>query len=65
MRWITHKNRKPIDPGEVQFVKYFAFIPTKLDDGFTVWLEMYWAEQKWFVGMSEGFWETTRTFTGD
>jgi hypothetical protein len=46
MRWKTNKGRKD---GEKRTVQYFAFFPTHLDDGYTVWLERYWVTEQWEV----------------
>ena len=62
MRWKTEKNKS----GEKRAVTYFAILPTKLDDGYTVWLESYWAEETWDDGTTStglGYWKTNRTST--
>lgn len=47
MRWKTKsKNRS----GDTRVVARFALLPTKLSDGYTVWLESYWAVETWWVG---------------
>jgi hypothetical protein len=61
MRWKSWQGPKS---GEKQIVKYFAIAPTKLDDGYTVWLETYWAVETWDDGTTStgvGYWKTTRT----
>jgi hypothetical protein len=62
MKWKTEK----IKSGEKQVFKNFALLPTKLDDGYTVWLEYYWAEEVWDDGTTStgfGYWKTSRTST--
>ena len=61
MRWKSY-----IGPssGEKQIVKYFAIAPTKLDDGYTVWLETYWAVETWDDGTTStgvGYWKRNKT----
>ena len=61
MRWKSYQGPKS---GDKQIVKYFALFPTRLDDGYTVWLESFWAEQTWDDGTTStgfGYWKTTRT----
>lgn len=61
MRW---KSWQGLKSGEKQIVKYFAIAPTKLDDGYTVWLETYWAVETWDDGTTStgfGYWKTNRT----
>ena len=60
MRWKTEKTKS----GEKRVVTYFAILPTKLDDGYTVWLEYYWVEETWDDGTTSigfGHWKTNRT----
>ena len=60
MRWKTEKTKS----GEKRAVTYFAILPTKLDDGYTVWLEHYWAEETWDDGttiIGFGRWKINRT----
>jgi hypothetical protein len=62
MRWKTEENKS----GNKRVVKYFALLPTKLDDGYTVWLESYWALEIWDDGTTStgfGYWKTIRTST--
>lgn len=44
MRW---KNKGP-KAGDRRTIKRFAFLPTPLDDGITVWLEQYYVKQGWY-----------------
>lgn len=39
MRWKTNTSPKS---GEKRATQYYAFLPTELDDGYTVWLEHYY-----------------------
>ena len=60
MRWKTDQPKS----GNKQVVKYFALFPTKLSDGYTVWLETYWAVEVWDDGTTStghGFWKTRLT----
>jgi hypothetical protein len=60
MRWKTEKTKS----GEKRAVTYFAILPTKLDDGYTVWLEHYYALETWDDGTTStgfGYWKTNRT----
>lgn len=50
MKWKTHIERVP-KKGSIQIIKKFAFLPKKLNDGYTVWLELY--TQKWQLNMVE------------
>lgn len=50
MRWKTEESK----PGDKRIVKYFAFLPTTLTDGWTVWLESYFAEEEYTYYTSEG-----------
>lgn len=45
MKWKTPDK---IRHGDKQIRKYFAFTPTELDDGYTVWLESYTVEEIWY-----------------
>lgn len=61
MRWKTRTNPKQ---GDTRQIKYLALLPTKLDDGFTVWFEPYWAVETWDDGTTStgfGYWKTYRT----
>jgi hypothetical protein len=61
MKWKTETT--PCS-GEKRTVEYFALLPTKLDDGFTVWLQKYWAVETWddgTTGVGFGYWKTNRT----
>jgi len=61
MKWKTNF---PPAPWEKRIVEYFAILPTKLDDGYTVWLESYWAIETWNsgeFGTGFGYWQTTKT----
>lgn len=40
MKWKTIKFHTPVN-GDVKKTVEFALFPTKLDDGYTVWLERY------------------------
>jgi hypothetical protein len=61
MKWKTkHEPRQ----WEKRIVTYFAFLPTKLDDGYTVWLQSYWAVESWDDGTTSigfGYWKTKHT----
>lgn len=62
MRWKSWEGPKY---GDKQTVKYFAFWPVRLDNGITVWLESYWAEEEWHT-MDDGYmgyWKTLRTWS--
>ena len=68
MKWVTEK---PIPrDGDKRRAEYFAWKPTKLDDGHTVWLEWWGREEtyrdesgcsdcspKWIPGPSYSFCE--------
>jgi hypothetical protein len=59
MRWKTDKTVK----GSKRFVERYAFVPTKLDDGYTVWLENYWEVQTWDDGTTStgyGYWKKAK-----
>lgn len=61
MRWKSYQGPKS---GDKQIVKYFALLPTRLDDGYTVWLETYWATETWDDGTTStgyGYWKTNYT----
>lgn len=60
MRWKTDKQKT----GDRRVVKYFAFCPTELNDGHTVWLEHYYALETWDDGTTStgfGYWKTKLT----
>jgi len=62
MRWKTDNGLKN---GDRRKVKRFALFPIALDDGYTVWLEPYWAEEEWEVVYNDGYstgWRTIRTW---
>lgn len=46
MRWKTNK---PKD-GDERIVRCFAFLPTEVDTGETVWLEWLWAVETYHDG---------------
>lgn len=51
MRWKTKK------VGDVKIFRRFAFKPTRLMDGTTVWLEFYKAEYTWEIAeCGKGYW---------
>ena len=61
MRWKSHTSPKS---GAKRVQKYFAIWPTKLNDGYTVWLQSYWAIEVWDDGTTStgfGFWKTNGT----
>lgn len=61
MRWKTPPKTKQ-DTERV--ARYFAFFPTELDDGYTVWLEGYYAKECWEVYITNSYlnsWRTART----
>jgi hypothetical protein len=61
MKWKTNF---PPAPWEKRIVEYFAILPTKLDDGYTVWLQKYWAIETWDDGTTSigfGYWKTKHT----
>ncbi len=33
--------------GQTRIVRRFAFLPTRTDDGYEIWLRFYWQEQRW------------------
>jgi aminopeptidase N len=60
MRWKTNT----LQNGNRRTVKYFALLPTDLDDGYTVWLESYWASEVWDDGTTStgfGYWKMKST----
>jgi hypothetical protein len=62
MRWKTDNGPYR---GDRQRRKRFAFFPTPLSDGYTVWLEQYWAEEEWESDSYDGTlsrWRTVRTW---
>ena len=63
MKWKTPKGLKVGDKRQVQ---YFALFPTKLNDGYTVWFERYWAEEIWEECAHDGYlshWVQTRSWS--
>jgi len=64
MRWKSWVGPKA---GDVRVVIYFAIWPTKLDNGFTIWLESYWSEEQWNTDADGymGYWKSIRTWTED
>ena len=58
MRWKTATKNKH---GNKQIQQYFAFLPRELDDGYTVWLETYYALEQWHENMSH--WRIVKTST--
>ena len=44
MKWRS-KIKTPLKDGDVITQKRFAWYPIKLDDGVTVWLELYYCER--------------------
>lgn len=67
MKWKHTKDaRNFIQRDRIRHTKRFAWLPTKLDDGITVWLESYWHTQRWDDGTttensSGGFWNSGKT----
>jgi len=62
MHWRTPIEEKP---GNTRSVKPFALFPTRLGDGYTVWLERYWAEEEWYECAYDGYlryWVQTRSW---
>ena len=47
MKWQT-KIKPQSQLGELRTVERFALFPRKLDDGYTVWLEIYNVDQKYW-----------------
>lgn len=63
MRWNSYKYPKS---GEKRVQRYFALWPTKLDDGYTVWLQSYWAIETWDDGTTStgvGYWKTNNAYS--
>lgn len=61
MKWKTEVNPRS---GEQCIAEYFAVTPTALDDGYTVWLQKYYAIETWddgTTGVGFGHWKTTQT----
>lgn len=61
MKWKSYQSPKS---GEKQISTYFAFLPVRLDDGYTVWLQNFYAVETWDDGTTStgfGFWKTNRT----
>lgn len=64
MKWKTSPAPKPPVNGDKRVVKYYALIPTFLDDGHIVWLENYHATEQWVEidhDRSESYWKTIKT----
>ncbi len=65
MRWKSYNGPKS---GEKRVHRYFALWPTQLNDGYTVWLQSYWAIETWVawddgttdVGL--GHWKTNSIY---
>ncbi len=62
MKWRTEARPQH---GDIRVVQYFAFAPTELSDGYTVWFENYWAKEEYHYVPSEGtgIWTTLSTST--
>jgi hypothetical protein len=61
MKWKTDA---VLQSGEKRVVENFAFLPTELDDGYTVWLQKYYAVEIWDDGTTSigfGYWKTKHT----
>jgi hypothetical protein len=61
MKWKTDA---VLQSGEKRVVENFAFLPTELDDGYTVWLQKYYAVEIWddgTTGIGFGHWKTKQT----
>lgn len=60
MKWKTPATPKREDTRTVQ---YFALLPVVTSDGFTVWLEFYYADEKWVECVQTGIahWKTVKT----
>ena len=60
MKWKTNNMT-----GSKRITSAYAFIPTKLDDGYTVWMETYWVTETWDDGttsdVGHGFWKNRKT----
>ena len=67
MKWKHTKDaRSFIQRDRIRHTKRFAWLPTKLDDGITVWLEYYWHTQRWDDGTTsgeEGFWNSGKRYS--
>ena len=61
MRWKSWAVPKR---GDKRTVKYFAFWPTKLENGFTIWLEAYCSEEEWRTAPDGdmGYWKSIRAW---
>lgn len=60
MKWKTEKPKA----GDRRVVRYFALLPTELNDGHTVWLERYYALETWDDGTTStgfGYWKPKLT----
>lgn len=64
MRWKTWQ---PPADGTIETVKLFALFPVKLEDGYTVWLENYFADNVWHDNKYDvtGHWLTLRRYQVD
>ena len=65
MKWKTETGP---EKGEERVVRYFAFWPTQLSNGYTVWLERYWAVERWeyiHTDVSSSYWRLVRTYSND
>lgn len=63
MQWKTPER---IKHGQTDVRKYFALLPTELDDGNTVWLEFYYSEEVWIEMNAEyamSHWKSVRTYS--
>lgn len=62
MKWKSYQSPKS---GEKRVQKYFALWPAKLNDGYTVWLQSYWATEIWDDGTTStehnGYWKLRHT----
>lgn len=61
MKW---KTADKIKSGDINYHQYFALWPTELSDGYTVWLERYWAKEVWDDGTTStgfGHWKIVYT----
>lgn len=45
MKWRSAEPRH----GDLRVSRYFAFFPTKLDDGHTVWLSSYYVKERYVI----------------
>jgi hypothetical protein len=64
MKWKTSTTPKLPANGDKRVADYYALLPTKLDDGYTVWLERYYATEEWVKirhDPSESYWKTIKT----